>query len=117
MTPRSSPPAAREWAPTQPTPQTLAGFLTLPLASQGGATIQSLYANITTGVTQNSANATAAANAADTLQSSLSSQESGVSGVNIDNEVVNMMSYQEAYQASAKYISTLSQLLDSLVQL
>ena len=31
--------------------QTLAGFLTLPLASQNGATIQTLYNNMTTGVT------------------------------------------------------------------
>jgi flagellar hook-associated protein 1 FlgK len=97
--------------------QTLAGFLTLPLAAQNGATIQTLYNSMTTGVTQNSANATAAANAADTMQSQLSSQVTSFSGVNIDNEVVQMMDYQEAYQASAKYISTLSTLLNTLVQL
>jgi flagellar hook-associated protein 1 FlgK len=97
--------------------QTLAGFLTLPLASQDGATIQTLYNNITTGVTQNSADATASANAADTLQSQLSTQQSAVSGVNIDDEVVDMMNYQEAYQASAKYISTLNDLVTTLVQL
>ena len=72
---------------------------------------------MTNGVTQNSANATATSNAADTLQSTLSSQETAFSGVNIDDEVVNMMNYQEAYQASAKYISTLSDLLSMLVQL
>jgi flagellar hook-associated protein 1 FlgK len=97
--------------------QTLAGFLTLPLASQNGTTIQTLYNGITTGVTQNSANATATANAADAVQSTLSGQETAISGVNIDDEVVNMMSYQEAYQASAKYISTLNSLLNTLVQL
>ena len=97
--------------------QTLAGFLTLPLASQNGATIQTLYNNMTTGVSQSSANATAAANAADTLQTQISSQVTDDSGVNIDDEVVNMMDYQEAYQASAKYISTLSGLLNTLVQL
>ena len=97
--------------------QTLAGFLTLPLASQNGATIQTLYDNMTTAVTQGSANATASANAADTLQASLSSQESAASGVNIDNQVVSMMNYQQAYQASAKYISTLDTLLQTLVQL
>ena len=97
--------------------QTLAGFLTLPLASQNGATIQTLYNSMTTDVSQNSANATAAANAADTVQTQLSSQETDDSGVNIDDEVVNMMNYQEAYQASAKYISTLNDLLNALVQL
>ena len=68
-------------------------------------------------MTQSSANATAAANAADTLQSSLSSQESSVSGVNIDDEVVNMLNYQQAYQASANIISTLNTLLTTLIQL
>jgi len=97
--------------------QTLANFLTLPLATQNGATIQTLYNGITASVTQNSANATAAANAADTLQSTLASQERSVSGVNVDDEVVNMMTYQPAYQASAKYISTLDSLLNMLVQL
>jgi flagellar hook-associated protein 1 len=97
--------------------QTLANFLTLPLATQDGATVQTLYNSITAGVTQYSTNATAAANAADTLQSTLSSQESAVSGVNIDNEVVNMMSYQQAYQASARFISTLNELMKILVQL
>jgi len=97
--------------------QTLAGFLTLPLASQNGSTIQTLYNNITTGVSQSSADATASANAADTLHTQLSSQETDDSGVNIDNEVVNMMNYQQAYQASAKFISTLNNLLNALVQL
>jgi flagellar hook-associated protein 1 FlgK len=97
--------------------QTLAGFLTLPLATQNGSTIQTLYSSITTGVTQSSANATASANAADTMQSTLSGQETAASGVNIDEEVVNMMNYQQAYQASAKFISTLNSLLTTLVQL
>jgi flagellar hook-associated protein 1 len=97
--------------------QTLAGFLTLPLASQNGSTIQSLYNDMTTSVTQSSSNATAAANAADSVQSQLSSQETAASGVNIDDQVVQMLNYQEAYQASAKFISTLDGLLEMLVQL
>jgi flagellar hook-associated protein 1 FlgK len=68
-------------------------------------------------VTQGSANATAAANAADAVQSTLSNQETAVSGVNIDNEVVNMLQYQESYQASARYISTISDLLNMLTQI
>jgi flagellar hook-associated protein 1 FlgK len=66
--------------------QTLGGFLTVPLASQNGATIQTLYDTMTAAVTQSSANATAAANAADTIQSSLSSQATAESSVNIDDQ-------------------------------
>ena len=72
--------------------QTLASFLTQPLASQNGASIQDLYNSMTANVTQSSANATAAANAADTVQASLSNHVTATSGVNIDDEVVNMTS-------------------------
>jgi len=97
--------------------QTLAVFLTMPLATHNGATIQSLYNTIAASVTQASANATASANAADTFQATLASQKTAVSGVNIDEEAVNMLAYQRSYQASAKYISTLNDLLTMLVQL
>lgn len=97
--------------------QTLANFLTQPLASQSGATIQDQYNNMTGSVTNGSANATAVANSADAVQSTLSSQETAYSGVNIDDEVVNMLQYQESYQASARYIATLSNLLTMLTQI
>jgi flagellar hook-associated protein 1 FlgK len=97
--------------------QTLANFLTQPLATQNGSTIQDLYNNMATDVTQSSANATASANAADSVQSTFSNQETATSGVNIDDEVVNMLQYQESYQASARYIATLENLLNTLVQM
>jgi flagellar hook-associated protein 1 len=97
--------------------QTLASFLTQPLASQKGATVQDLYNNLTTSVTQGSANATASASAADAVHSTLSNQETAASGVNLDDEVVNMLQYQESYQASARFIATLSNLLTLLTQI
>lgn len=97
--------------------QTLANFLTQPLASKNGATVQDLYNNMTSSVTDGSANATAAANAADSVQSTLSNRETAVSGVNLDTQVVDMLQYQESYQASARYISTLSNLLQMLTQI
>jgi flagellar hook-associated protein 1 FlgK len=40
-----------------------------------------------------------------------------VSGVNLDEEAVSMMSYQRAYQASARFISTIDDLLRMLTEL
>lgn len=96
---------------------TLAGFVDLPLASQNGNSINTLYSNLVGGVAQNSANAKSMADAADTFQSTLQTQQLAVSGVNIDEEAIQMMSYQRAYQASAKFISTVNDLLSMLVQL
>ncbi len=97
--------------------QNLANFLTQPLAAQNGATIQDVYNSLTTDVTQSSANAKAASDAADTVQRTLANQETSASGVNLDQEVVNMLGFQQSYQASARYISVLNNLMTMLAQL
>jgi flagellar hook-associated protein 1 FlgK len=45
------------------------------------------------------------------------SQQSSVSGVNLDEELSNMMTYQQAYSASARMLSTVDQLYDTLMQI
>ncbi|HLN25664.1 MAG TPA: flagellar hook-associated protein FlgK [Patescibacteria group bacterium] len=66
------------------------------------------------------ANSTATAtNTSDTtyqtqLNSNLNLQKSNISGVNMDQEVSNLMSYQQAYSAAAKVISTMETLFDVL---
>ncbi|MGC4003819.1 MAG: flagellar basal body rod C-terminal domain-containing protein [Pirellulales bacterium] len=47
----------------------------------------------------------------------LTGQALAVSGVNIDEEALNMLRYQRIYQASARYIQTLDELLKILVNL
>lgn len=39
----------------------------------------------------------------------------GVSGVNIDEEMVNMVQFQHAYDAAARYMTAIDQMLDTLV--
>ncbi len=97
--------------------QAMAGFLTQPLSSAGGATITDLSNQLTSDVTESSAQATSLASGLTNYQSTLQGQQLAVSGVNIDEETVNMLSYQRAYQASAKYISTINELLQTLIQL
>ncbi|MBI3446495.1 MAG: flagellar hook-associated protein FlgK [Magnetospirillum sp.] len=52
-----------------------------------------------------------------TLGQSLNSQYTSLSGVNIDEEVSNMINFQQAYSASAKVISTLQEMLDTLINI
>ena len=96
---------------------TLANFLDRPLSSAGGATIGNLASNLTDDVTQASATAQAQANGADTFAQTLQSQELSISGVNIDEQTVQMISFQRAFQAEAKYISTLNNMLGNLMKL
>ncbi len=48
---------------------------------------------------------------------SLAAQRQAVSGVNMDEELIAMMKYQRAYQASAKVIQSTNTMLDSLMGL
>jgi len=52
-----------------------------------------------------------------TFEGTLQGQQQAISGVSIDDEAVNMLTLQRIYQASAKYIQTISDLLDMLVKI
>ena len=49
------------------------------------------------------------------LLSSLDQAKESVSGVSVDEEMANLVQFQHAYQANAKVISTIDQLLDVIV--
>ncbi len=62
--------------------------------------------------------------AADTLQQTAAataaqatSQLSSITGVNLDQELVNLTTYQQAYSASARLIQAASTMMDSLLQM
>ena len=95
----------------------LANFLDQPLDSQGGATLSQTYDRLASDVAQGSAVASSAADGAKVFQQSLDGQNIAISGVSIDDETVNMIQYQRSFQASAKYIATLNDLLNTLVNL
>ncbi len=94
---------------------TLADFLDLPLASADGATISEIYDQIAASVTQGSSVATADAEAARVYEETLQAQRASVSGVSLDEEAINMIYFQYAYQASARLITTLQEILDTLL--
>ncbi len=48
------------------------------------------------------------------IQQQMDNQRQRVSGVNVDEEAVKMLEYQRAYQASARFISVVDQVLESL---
>ena len=83
----------------------------------GGETITGHYERLIGEVTQGSTVATAVAQGAEIFESTLIGQELGISGVSIDEEIVKMMAFQRVYQAAARYIGVIAELLDVLVNL
>ncbi|MCC6123435.1 MAG: flagellar hook-associated protein FlgK [Pirellulales bacterium] len=95
----------------------LAVFIDRPLSAANGASLAIVYDRMIGNAAQGSNQAQAAASGADTYEATLRGQKSSISGVNLDEEAINMIQYQQAYQAAAKYIATLADLLELLVKL
>jgi flagellar hook-associated protein 1 FlgK len=95
----------------------LAGLLDRPLHGAGEASLADLYNQIVGDIAHRSAVAQSAAEGFAVFEGTLDGQFQAVSGVNIDEEAIKMITLQRIYQASARYIQTLSELLDVLVKM
>jgi flagellar hook-associated protein 1 len=95
----------------------LAGLLEEPLHSIGDASLADLYNQLVGDIANDSAVAQAAAEGFGVFEGTLDGQFQAISGVNIDEEAITMITLQRIYQASARYIQTLSELLDVLVNM
>ncbi len=95
----------------------LAAFLDQPLVSAGDASLNDLYNQLINEVTQGSSVAQSVAEGYRTFEGTLTAQQQAVSGVSIDEEAIKMLTMQRIFQASAKYIQTISDLLDMLVKI
>jgi flagellar hook-associated protein 1 FlgK len=95
----------------------LVAFLDQPLESDNGASLSVLYNHLTADVTQGSTVARSVAEGFRAFEETLVGQRLATSGVSLDEEAVRLMTLQRTYQASARYIATLAELLDILVNL
>ncbi len=95
----------------------LADFLNTPIFSQDGRTLAQLYDQLVSDTAQGSAATKSANEGFRTFQKTLEGQKLSVSGVSLDEEAIRMISYQRAFQASAKVIATINELFDTLLKL
>jgi flagellar hook-associated protein 1 FlgK len=81
----------------------------------GAATIDAAYTQL---VTQVGADVQQATNQVDTttaLTNALQNQRQSVSGVSLDEEMTNLITFQRGYQASARALSAMDDMLDQLI--
>jgi flagellar hook-associated protein 1 FlgK len=95
----------------------LASMLHSPLESRNGASLSEVYERWVSETAQASALASALSEGFTTFHATLEGQHLGLSGVNMDEEAINLMAYQRTYQAAAKLVATVSELLEILVGL
>jgi len=78
-------------------------------------TIQNYYQQTVSDAGGRAASAKTATDSAQATLSQLTQQRSSVTGVSTDQEMVNMMKYQRAYQASARVIQTMDDMVGTLI--
>src|SRR5690606_27812047 len=85
--------------------------------SVGGTTntLNDAYATLLGGVASASRQSQADSETSKSVQAQAQSQRDSISAVNLDEEGVNLMNYQQAYQANLKVITTASVLFDSVL--
>ncbi|QDV72690.1 flagellar hook-associated protein FlgK [Botrimarina mediterranea] len=95
----------------------LASLIDKPLDSLDGASITERYDQVVNELAQNSTVAGSVADGLGVFEATLANEFQAVSGVNIDEEAIEMISLQRIYQATARVISTIQEMLDTLVNL
>lgn len=93
----------------------IASLASKPLASLKGNSLDDTYQGIINTVGNQTAAATTQAKASQAVQDTLQSQRDSLSGVSLDEEMVNLMKQQTAYQGAARLISTVDQLTKDLM--
>lgn len=75
------------------------------------------YSGIVFNVGNATSNASAEQNASSLILQQLNDQRSSVSGVSLDEEAANMVQYQDAYAASAQVITTINDMMYTVVNM
>lgn len=88
-----------------------------PLEGLGGATLEGAYGAIVAGVGFDVAATNHALESSEAVLDSLQLRRDQVAGVNVDEELVDLIRYEQAFGAAVQFISTVNQLQDDLLNL
>ena len=97
--------------------ESLADMPEMSIKSLGNLSITQYFQNIYDTTTQKAGTVRAVASADATYYASLESQKQSISGVNLDEETINLLTYQRSYQASARYVTVINEMLQSLLNM
>jgi flagellar hook-associated protein 1 len=91
----------------------IAGIQRTPLIA--GATIDTAYSQLVTQIGSDSQQSTQALSNATSLVDALTNRRQSVSGVSLDEEMAALVRFQRGFQASARALSAMDQMVDELI--
>ncbi len=93
----------------------IASLASQPLASLNGSSLNDTYQGMINTLGNQTAAANTDAQASQAVQDTLTTQQQSLSGVSLDEEMVNLMKQQTAYQGEARLITTVNQMTQTLM--
>jgi flagellar hook-associated protein 1 FlgK len=88
-----------------------------PIESLGGLSLRGFWNRHVEEIAIRTAQARQQAEADTIVRENLDEQQQQISGVNPDEEAINLLQYQRAYQASARFISVVDELMATLINM
>ncbi len=95
----------------------IANLQSQPLTGLNGATLTDSYETMVNTVATSASGAQTNAQATQTVLDTLQAQRESLSGVSLDEEAVNLIKQQRAFQASARVITVVNEMMDDLLGL
>ena len=92
-----------------------ANDIAIQIADLRGGTADQLYTSFVTRIGGDVSSAETGSATAKTLLGAIDDRRQSTSGVSLDEEMTNLIRFQRGYQASAKTMSAMDQLLDTLI--
>ncbi|MBN1511173.1 MAG: flagellar hook-associated protein FlgK [Phycisphaerae bacterium] len=95
----------------------LAGMLNSPSDLLNGASVLEFYNNVANDVAVNGAAARTGGEAASAILSALQTQKENISGVSLDEEAIELIKYERAFQGAARFLSTVDTMMTELMNI
>jgi flagellar hook-associated protein 1 FlgK len=99
------------------TARTIADLASRPLASLEGISLEEAYERMINQTAVSASGARTSATAAASVRETLLSQREALSGVSLDEEAINLIREQRAFQAAARLIAAVDEMMRTLIGL
>jgi len=95
----------------------IAALATTSLTGLGNQSVTEFYNTIASNVAVQGSAASAGVESADAIVLSLSAQRESISGVSLDEETIEMLRFERAFQAAARYTSVVNDLVGEMLSI
>jgi flagellar hook-associated protein 1 FlgK len=99
------------------TARAIADLESQPLTGLTGATLKDSYQTMVNTIATSSSGAKTNAQATQVVKETLEAQREALSGVSLDEEAVNLMKQQRAFQGAARLITAVNEMMDTVLNL